>query len=106
MDNLTMANEEKTAQKDYETLLADAQKSKAEDTKSIADKLSAKADLEENLNETQRNHSLKSTALAETKTYIADLHKSCDFILAEFENRKEARGAEVEGLKKAKAVLA
>jgi chromosome segregation ATPase len=96
---------EKTAQRDYEELLAEAQKTRKEDTKSTVDKKKAKADLEESLEETQRTQSLKATAMAELKTYIADLHKSCDFILANFETRREARTNEVEGLKKAKAVL-
>jgi len=99
-------NMEKSCQKEYEELLADAEKTKKEDTKCICDKRKAKADIEETLGEEKREHSLKSTSLAETKTYISDLHRQCDFILAEFDNRKEARGAEVEGLKKAKAVLA
>merc|ERR1719502_2033426 len=70
--NADSENAEKTAQKDYEELLADAEKSKKEDNKAIADKK------------------------AENATYIADLHKSCDFILANFEERKEARTNEVE----------
>jgi len=103
--NLNMSNEEKTAQGDYEELLADADKSKKEDTKSIVDKSAAKADLEESLGEAKRTHSLKTTAFSENAAYIADLHKSCDFIVANFETRREARTDEVEGLKKAKAVL-
>jgi hypothetical protein len=97
---------EKTAQRDYEELLAEAQKSRKDESKSIVDKRKAKGDLEESLEEAQRTHSLKETALTEVNTYIADLHKSCDFILESFEARREARTNEVEGLKKAKAVLA
>jgi len=37
--------------------------------------------------------------------YIADLHQSCDFILGNFEVRREARTAEQESLVNAKAVL-
>jgi len=97
--------EEKEAQKDYEELLAEAQKTRADDVKSISDKNAAKADLEVSLTETKRTHSLKSTALAEVGQYIADLDKQCDFVIATFEERREARTNEVEGLKKAKAVL-
>merc|ERR1719274_153675 len=103
--NLNMQNEEKTAQRDYEELLADADKSKKEDTKSITDKSAAKANTEESLGEAKRTHSLKTTAAAENAAYIADLHKSCDFIVANFVTRREARTNEGEGLKKAKAVL-
>merc|ERR1719428_128892 len=37
--------------------------------------------------------------------YLKDLHLDCDWLLANFEYRKEARAGEVEALKKAKAVL-
>ena len=37
---------------------------------------------------------------------IADLHASCDFFVANFEDRKAARTTEIEGLKNAKAILA
>jgi len=104
--NMEAENEEKTSQKDYEELLADAEESKKADTKAVTDKKSSKADIEEALGEQSREYSLKATELKDTMTYIADLHKQCDFILAEFENRKEARESEVSGLKKAKAVLA
>jgi hypothetical protein len=97
--------EEKESQKDYEELLGEAQKTRADDVKSMSDKGAAKADLEVSLTETKRTHSLKTTALAEVGQYIADLHKQCDFVLATFEERREARTNEVEGLKKAKAVL-
>jgi hypothetical protein len=97
--------EEKESQKDYEELLGEAQKTRADDVKTTADKSAAKADEEVALTETKRTHALTSTALAENATYIADLHKQCDFIVATFEERREARTNEVEGLKKAKAVL-
>merc|ERR1719181_672606 len=41
--------EEKTAQKDYSELMADSQETRAQDVKSITDKESAKATLEDNL---------------------------------------------------------
>jgi uncharacterized protein (DUF3084 family) len=99
-------HEEKEAQKDYEEMVADAGTLVAEETKSITTKSKAKADIEGSLEEAKRGHALKETALSELKTYVADLHQQCDFILKSFEERKEARTNEVEGLKRAKAVLA
>jgi len=99
-------HEEKTAQKDYEELAADAAASKAEEIKSATTKSKAKADQEGNLEEAKRGHALKSTAHSELTTYVQELHGQCDFIIASFEERKEARTNEVEGLKRAKAVLA
>lgn len=37
--------------------------------------------------------------------YIAELHNSCDFIVENFDLRKEARMNEMESLKNAKAVM-
>lgn len=97
---------EKTSQKDYEELMADSSKLVAEEKKAIADKSKAKADLENNLEEAKRNHKLADTALFELQTYKRELHESCDFIMESFEARKEGRTNEIEGLKRAKAVLA
>merc|ERR1719213_1366812 len=36
---------------------------------------------------------------------MAQLHGSCDFLLENFDIRKEARASEIDALKKAKAVL-
>ena len=48
---------------------------------------------------------MASDQLSTLKAYIEDLHQSCDFILQNFELRRDARTSEVEGLKNAKAVL-
>jgi predicted nucleic acid-binding Zn-ribbon protein len=96
---------EKTATKDYEELLADAQESKSANTQGIVDKSKSKADLETSLEETKNQHIVSSDQLQSVKNYIGDLHQSCDFVLQNFEVRREARTSEVEGLKNAKAVL-
>jgi uncharacterized protein YlxW (UPF0749 family) len=98
--------EEKTAQKDYAELMADSQASRASDSKAIIDKGAAKATLEEKLMAAKKKHSATTEELSLVKTYIGDLHVSCDFIMQNFDLRKEARTAEVESLKNAKAVLA
>jgi len=96
---------EKTATRDYEELIADAQESRAQKVKSIADKESTKAEVEGKLQEAKTQHVVTSDSYTQIKNYIADLHASCDFIVAQFEVRKEARTQEVESLKNAKAVL-
>jgi len=103
--NQDMTHDEEDAQKEYEQMLKDAEESRAEDSKSITDKQEAKAQLEENLNEEKNTYKLKVQALADTVATIADLHKSCDFLLENFEVRLSARSKEIEGLKKAMAVL-
>merc|ERR1719399_683 len=96
---------EKQAVKDYEELMADASENKAANTKSISDKSKSKADIEVKLEETKTQKIVTEDQLATVTGYIADLHQSCDFIVANFESRREARTSEVEGLKNAKAVL-
>merc|ERR1719335_1889736 len=98
--------EEKTAQKEYADLMADSQVSRAQDSKSIVDKEAAKATLEEKLMSAKKMYAATTEQLGLIATYIGDQHVSCDFIMQNADLRKEARTAEVESLKNAKAVLA
>jgi len=97
--------EEKEAQAEYETFLSNAKDKKAEDVKSTNDKTAAKADMEGQLE--KMGLELKTTvkeAFAMTQT-IGDLHAECDWLLANYDSRKQARAGEIESLKNAKAVL-
>jgi len=98
--------DEKTAQKEYAELMADSQDSRAQDTKSITEKDSAKATLEGKLVSAKESKALSVEKLTENGNYIFDLHASCDFIMESFDMRKEARTNEIESLKNAKNVLA
>jgi len=97
--------EEKTAQKDYTELMSDSQTSRAQDMKSITNKGAAKAELETRLQTAKEDKVMATDELMGIKEMIANLHKSCDFILENFDLRKEARTNEIESLKNAKAVL-
>merc|ERR1719504_168066 len=101
----TMEVEEKDAQEDYETFMSDASTKRAEDSKTITDKSSAKAETETELQ--SNTDSKKSTQMEamETAKYIGGLHGECDWLLKEFDARKEARTSEIDALGKAKAVL-
>merc|ERR1719269_313017 len=92
-------HEEETAQKDYEDLMAASQKSRTKNAESITEKESAKSEWSEKIENST------TEALAKLAEYIAGLHASCDFLVENFETRKEARTNEIEGLKNAKAVL-
>merc|ERR1719407_86538 len=97
--------DEKQAQKDYEEMMADSANQRHTDSKSIVEKDGQKADLEGDL---QAAKSAKKSAEGEMMAlgeYIAKLHGSCDFLLQNFDARKEARANEIDALKKAKAVL-
>merc|ERR1719146_419058 len=101
-----MEYEEKTAQKDYAELMSDSQETRAGDTKALTGKTSTKAQAEADLMTTKEIRSATATDLKQVQTVISDLHAACDFIMQNFDLRKEARTAEIEGLKNAKAILA
>jgi len=101
----TSAVEEKDAQADYETFMADAATKRAEDSKSITDKAALKASTEEDHQTDTDSKKSKELEAMETAKYIAGLHADCDWLLKYFDARKSARAGEVESLQKAKAVL-
>jgi len=96
---------EKNAQEDYEGMVKDAAEKRASDTLSIEEKEAAKAGSEADLVRAGEAKAGTEDELMATKEYIADLHGECDWLLSNYGTRKEARAAEVDGLKNAKAVL-
>jgi len=101
----TMEVEEKDAQKDYETFMADASDKRAEDSKAITDKSSAKAEMETTLQTDKETKTSTQMEAMETTKYIGGLHEECDWLLKYYDARKEARTGEIDALGKAKAVL-
>lgn len=97
--------EEKTAQNDYADLMADSQATRQGDTKALTSKEATKAETEAQLMADKEKRAATATDLKNVKTVIQDLHAACDFIMKNFDLRKEARTNEIEGLKNAKAVL-
>merc|ERR1719316_803840 len=97
--------EEKEGQKEYEQFMKDSAEKRALDGKAIEDKEGTKADLSAKLlkDEEEKTSTLKE-AMA-THEYLADVHADCDWLLTNFESRKEARAGEIDSLTKAKAVL-
>merc|ERR1719213_458767 len=82
--------EEKTASKDYGELMADSQAQRAGDTKSLTGKQSSKAEIEGKLQTSKETQAATAQDLKLIATTIQDLHASCDFILENFDLRKEA----------------
>merc|ERR1719371_127178 len=104
-DIQTSEVEEKDAQSDYEKMMADASEKRAQDSKAITDKESAKAETETDLQSNKESKQSKTMEAMETAKYIAGLHEECDWLLKNFEVRKAARAGEIDALGKAKAVL-
>jgi chromosome segregation ATPase len=96
---------EKDSQADYESLMKESAEKRAEDSKILADKEGAKADLEADLQAHKGALKEAKEDLAATMKYIHDLHMECDWLLKYFDVRKEMRASEVDALGKAKAVL-
>jgi len=97
--------EEKDSQGDYEQFTGDAAEKRVMDSKSITEKDGAKADAEVNLvKETKERQTKMKEALA-TVNYIGSIHKDCDWLLQNYDVRKQARTGEGDALTKCKAVL-
>jgi len=96
---------EKDSQSDYEATMADAAKKRSMDSKSLTNKIAAKAEAAANLQGHQENHASKSTELMNTEKVISELHGECDWLLQNFDARNAARNGEIDALTKAKAVL-
>jgi len=97
---------EKTAQKDYEELMNDSQKKRVELTSGIKSREAAKADLGIKKQEAKVKEDNDEEDVLLIEKHVMDLHSDCDFILENYDSRKEARTTETESLKNAKAALA
>lgn len=97
--------EEKEAQSEYEQFTRDAAEKRIADSKSVADKEAAKAESEVAMDKEIKERTTKMKEALATVNWISSLHKDCDWLLQNYETRKEARVGEIDALKKAKAVL-
>merc|ERR1719456_1638601 len=99
-----VANEE-DAQKAYEGFVKDTNASIEEKQKDIVNKSEEKAKAEEDKTQAEEDKENVMLELDQLSNESADLHKACDFVMKNFEIRQSARDDEIEGLKKAKAIL-
>jgi septal ring factor EnvC (AmiA/AmiB activator) len=97
--------EEKSGQTDYETLMKDSAAKRTQDSKSLTDKEASKAELRGDLESQKSSKASTTKELMATLEYTQSLHAECDWLLQNFDARKEARTGEIDSLKKAKAVL-
>jgi len=97
--------EEKDGQEDYEKYMQDCSDKRSGDSKAITDRQGAMAQMETELQAHNDGLNALNTELTATKDYIQTLHADCDFLLAHYGERKEARANEIDAMQKAKAVL-
>jgi DNA repair exonuclease SbcCD ATPase subunit len=96
---------EEDAQKAYEDFVKESNASIEAKSKDIVDKSEAKASAEQDLVEAESDKEAVLLELEQLSNYNAELHKSCDFILKNFDVRQSARDEEIEALRQAKAIL-
>jgi hypothetical protein len=96
---------EEDAQKAYEDFVKDTNDSIEEKSKDIVNKSELKAKAEADKTEAEEAKENVMLELEQLSNEEADLHKSCDFIMKNFDIRQTARDEEVEALKQAKAIL-
>jgi len=96
---------EETAQKSYETFVMDTNNAIEQKSKDIVSKAEEKGKTEAALVETKQEMDSTMGELEDLYNENADLHKSCDFILKNFEIRQTARDEEIEALKQSIAMF-
>merc|ERR1712050_828070 len=97
--------DEKTSQAAYEEMMSESRAKRSTDSKALAAKASAKADVQAELQAHSERAAAAGKELMATMKYISSLHGDCDWLLQYFDVRKEARAGEVDSLQRAKAVL-
>merc|ERR1719311_1399853 len=100
-----MEFEEKDAQTDYEEMVTAAGEKRHTDSQAIQEKEAALAGAEEELHKLTTEQKSRSTELMDARKWLAELHEQCDFLLQNYQTRKEARANEIDAMNKAKAVL-
>merc|ERR1719408_622763 len=96
---------EEDAQADYETFVKETNASIDAKSKDITNKSEAKAKAEGDKVQSETEMEAVMGELEQLANENADLHKSCDFTLKNFDLRQGARDDEIEALKQALAIF-
>jgi hypothetical protein len=101
----TITVEEREAQAEYVQYIQDSAAKRASDSKSVTDNEAAKAAAEADLQRLTEETHARKVEMLNTLEVLSNFHKQCDWLLANFDLRRDARNGEIDSLKKAKAVL-
>merc|ERR1719420_397002 len=96
---------EEQAQKAYEEFVTDTNASVEEKSKDITNKMEAKAKAESDNVQAQTEKEATMGEIEQLENENADLHKSCDFTLKNFDVRQAAREDEIEQLENENAMF-
>jgi len=97
--------EEKFAAKEYVRIMAEASASRAGDVKSLNQKKSTKATLEEKLVSAKALHKQTDDEIHNIELYLVQLHTECDFLLRNYDVRHDGRVEEEAGLEDAETIV-
>jgi peptidoglycan hydrolase CwlO-like protein len=97
--------DEEEAQKAYEGFVKETNRSVDEKSTGITNKQEDKAKAQGEKTAAEEEKAEVMLTLEQLANSGSDLHKSCDFVLKNFDIRQEARDQEIEALKQAKAIL-
>merc|ERR1719215_407407 len=100
-----METAERNSQDEYERVLRHAADQRETSAMNVADKETNKAILEQKLNRLEKKTRAKTKDAEAMQKYLKEIHAECDWLLANYKIRRDARAAEVEALNQAKAVL-
>jgi hypothetical protein len=97
--------EEKFDAKEYVRIMSDAQASRKQDVRSMNEKKSAKANVEEKLVANKELLHMTKEEVHNLELYQLQLKTECDFLLRNFENRHEGRVESEVGLSGAETIV-
>lgn len=100
-----LVHDEEEEQKAYETFVQNTNISLKEKKNQTIDTDSQRAQAKRELSEAESSHAALVKELEALTEEKADLHKSCDFVLKNFDIRQKARDEEIEALRQAKSIL-
>merc|ERR1719271_838444 len=103
-EDQAMASEQ-DSQSAYENFMKDSNKFITKTSQAISDMTGARATAKEELSMAKTDFSQTMTELEGLDQTNADLHKSCDYTLKNFDARQQARAAEMDALNEAKNIL-
>merc|ERR1719469_1144602 len=98
-------NAEDSSQNAYENFMKDSNKMIIHTSKMINDMTEAKAKARSDLTMAKTDFKQTMSELEGLNNEAGDLHKSCDYLLQNFDLRQQSRAAEIDALNEAKNIL-
>eukprot|EP00746_Dinoflagellata_sp_MGD_P073092 gnl/MRDRNA2_/MRDRNA2_29667_c0_seq1.p1 gnl/MRDRNA2_/MRDRNA2_29667_c0~~gnl/MRDRNA2_/MRDRNA2_29667_c0_seq1.p1 ORF type:complete len:679 (-),score=204.94 gnl/MRDRNA2_/MRDRNA2_29667_c0_seq1:67-2103(-) len=98
-------HDEQDAQTAYESFVKDSNTEIASLNKEITDKTSLKAQADGDKVAAEADHKATMSDLEDLSNLAGNLHRSCDYLLKNFETRQSSRAQEIDALNQAKAIM-